>query len=55
MLVHHTDTEREWSYDRDSHVGRVDQALDIAVERGWTVVDMKNDWTQIYPFEQSRQ
>jgi hypothetical protein len=51
VLVHHTDTEREWAYDRKSHVGRLDRALDEAVARGWTVVDMKKDWKVIYPFE----
>ena len=49
LLVHHTDGEREWAYDRDSHIGRLDKALEEAHEKGWTVVDMKNDWKQIYP------
>lgn len=49
LIVHHTDADREWAYDRDSHIGKLDKALDEAKERGWTVVDMKNDWTQIYP------
>ncbi len=48
-LVHHTDAEREYDYDRDSHVGRLDKALDEASERGWTVVDMKSEWKQVYP------
>ena len=43
-LVHHTDAEREWAYDRDSHIGRLDKALTEARDKGWTVVDMKNDW-----------
>jgi len=51
LLVHHTDAEREWAYDRKSHVGRLDKALDEAQVKGWTVVDMKNDWKIIYPFE----
>jgi phosphoglycolate phosphatase-like HAD superfamily hydrolase len=46
-LVHHTDAEREWAYDRQSHVGRLDKALDEA--KGWTVVDMKQDWRAIFP------
>jgi phosphoglycolate phosphatase-like HAD superfamily hydrolase len=50
-LVHHTDAEREWAYDRNSHVGRLDKALDEAMRRGWTVVDMKHDWKVIFPFE----
>lgn len=51
LLVHHTDAQREWAYDRDSHVGRLDIALDEAKERGWTVVDMERDWNVIYPFQ----
>jgi hypothetical protein len=50
MYVHHTDAEREWAYDRESHVGRLDKGLDEAKEKGWTVVDMKNDWNKIYPW-----
>ncbi|WP_319523580.1 HAD family hydrolase [Breoghania sp.] len=49
LLVHHTDGEREWAYDRDSHIGCLDKALDEANAKGWTVVDMKNDWKRIYP------
>lgn len=54
LLVHHTDAGREWAYDRTSHVGRLDKALDEAAARGWTVVDMKEDWKVIYPFEKSQ-
>jgi phosphoglycolate phosphatase-like HAD superfamily hydrolase len=50
-LVHHTDAEREWAYDRKSAVGKLDKAWDEAVRRGWLVVDMKRDWKVIYPFE----
>ena len=50
-LVHHTDAVREYAYDRQSPVGRLDKAWDEAVRRHWTVVDMKNDWKVIYPFE----
>jgi len=49
MVVHHTDNEREWRYDRESKVGRLDQALNQAPARGWTVVDMRRDWKVIYP------
>ncbi|MCA6075329.1 HAD family hydrolase [Fulvivirga sedimenti] len=49
MYIHHTDAEREWAYDRDSHIGGLDKGLDIAAEKGWVVVDMKNDWKTIYP------
>lgn len=48
-LVHHTDAEREFAYDRQSHVGRLNQALDEAGRRGWTVVDMRQDWKQVFP------
>ncbi|WP_240725088.1 HAD family hydrolase [Mangrovimicrobium sediminis] len=52
LIVHHTDAEREYAYDRDSHMGRLDKALDVAPERGWLVVDMKRDWKRVYPGEQ---
>jgi phosphoserine phosphatase len=48
LLVHHTDAEREWAYDRESAVGRLDRALDDATARGWTVVSMKQDWRTIF-------
>ncbi|MCV3243712.1 HAD family hydrolase [Mesorhizobium sp. ZC-5] len=51
LIVHHTDAEREWAYDRQSHVGKLDKALDEAGSRGWIVVDMKSDWNTIYPPE----
>ncbi len=49
LIVHHTDAQREFAYDRDSHIGKLDKALDEAAARGWTVVDMKNDWKSIFP------
>lgn len=51
LYVHHTDAAREWAYDRNSHVGRLDKGLDEAALKGWTVVDMKNDWKRIFAFE----
>ena len=48
LIVHHTDAEREWAYDRKSPFGRLDKALDAAQAKGWTVVDMKRDWKRIY-------
>lgn len=51
LYVHHTDSVREWAYDRESHIGRLDKGLDEANEKGWTVIDMQNDWKIIYPFE----
>ena len=49
LFVHHTDAEREYIYDRKSHVGRLDKALDEAKANGWIIVDMKNDWNTIFP------
>lgn len=51
LYIHHTDSIREWSYDRKSHIGTFDKGWDEANAKGWTVVDMKNDWKVIYPFE----
>ncbi len=51
LIVHHTDAGREWAYDRKSAIGHLDKALDEANAKGWTVVDMKNDWRRIFPFE----
>jgi hypothetical protein len=49
LIVHHTDPEREWAYDRASRIGRLDKAMDEATAKGWTVVDMKTDWKTIFP------
>ncbi|MEE4380117.1 MAG: HAD family hydrolase [Candidatus Competibacteraceae bacterium] len=49
VLVHHDDAEREYAYDRESHIGRLEKGLDEAEQRGWTVVSMKQDWKQIFP------
>jgi phosphoserine phosphatase len=54
-LIHHTDAEREWAYDRDSPVGRLDKALDEAYAGEWTVVDMKHDWRVIFPWERENE
>jgi len=51
LYLHHTDSVREWSYDRNSHIGRLDKSLDEAIEKGWTIIDMKKDWKVIYPPE----
>jgi phosphoglycolate phosphatase-like HAD superfamily hydrolase len=51
LIVHHTDGEREWAYDRGSHVGRLERALDEAPKHGWVVVDMKRDWKHVFRFE----
>jgi len=51
MLVHHTDGVREWAYDRDAKVGRLDRALLEAELRSWPVVDMAKDWARVFAFE----
>jgi phosphoglycolate phosphatase-like HAD superfamily hydrolase len=51
-IVHHTDAKREWAYDRQSSIGKLDKALDEATAKGWTVVDMQKDWKRIYPYDQ---
>jgi len=51
LIVHHTDAEREYAYDRTAAMGRLDKALDAAALNKWTVVDMKKDWKVIFPFE----
>ncbi len=51
LLVHHTDAEREYAYDRNADFGRLDVALDEAKKKGWTVADMKKDWKRVFPFE----
>ena len=51
LYVHHTDAEREWAYDRKASMGRLDNGLDEAEAKGWTVVDMKQDWKVIFPKE----
>jgi hypothetical protein len=50
-LVHHTDAQREWAYDRESRIGKLDKALDQAEAQRWSVVDMAKEWRQIYPFD----
>ncbi|MXU65265.1 HAD family hydrolase [Oceanomicrobium pacificus] len=51
LIVHHTDAEREWAYDRDSHVGQLVRGLDEGPDRGWVLVDMAADWAKIWPKE----
>jgi len=50
-LIHHTDSSREWEYDKNSAVGHLDKALTEAFTRDWTIVDMKRDWKVVYPFQ----
>jgi hypothetical protein len=51
VVVHHTDAEREYAYDRQSRIGRLDKALEAARLDRWTVVDMKRDWKLVFPPE----
>jgi hypothetical protein len=49
LLLHHTDAKREWAYDRDSHVGRLNRGLDESADRGWVLVNMRKDWRRVFP------
>lgn len=49
VLIHHDDADREWAYDRTSHIGKLDRGLDEAAARGWLVVSMQHDWSAIFP------
>jgi hypothetical protein len=53
LYVHHDDAEREWAYDRESHIGKLDKGLDEAAAKNWTVVSMKGDWKSIFPPEKN--
>jgi hypothetical protein len=55
LYLHHTDSIREWAYDRDSSVGRLNKGLDEAEAKGWTVINMKEDWKFVYPYELKEQ
>ncbi|UTV29654.1 HAD family hydrolase [Photobacterium atrarenae] len=48
LIIHHTDDKREWAYDKDSSVGRLDKSFEVGQKEGWLFVDMKNDWKTIY-------
>jgi hypothetical protein len=52
LIIHHDDAEREVAYDRDSKIGTLNTAWDEALQKGWIVVSMKNDWNRIFPFDQ---
>ena len=49
VIIHHTDAEREVAYDRKSHIGKLDQALNLSKKEGWVVVNMKTDWKTVFP------
>jgi hypothetical protein len=53
LIVHHTDAEREWAYDRTSQIGKLDQALNEAKAKNWIIVSMKDDWATIFPTSSS--
>jgi phosphoserine phosphatase len=48
LILHHDDAEREYAYDRDTHIGRLDKAMDLAPENGWILVSMKDDWRSLF-------
>jgi hypothetical protein len=48
LFVHHTDAENEYAYDRKSHVGTLDKVLDLADDKGWIILSMKDDWNKIF-------
>lgn len=50
-FVWHTDAKREYAYDRDTHVGRLNTGLDLAPRLGWLLIDMKKDWKVVFPYE----
>lgn len=49
LLVHHDDADREYAYDRRSHVGRLDRGLDEGPRHGWTIISMQADWRRVFP------
>lgn len=54
LILHHDDSQREYAYDRDSHVGRLNKALDEAPKHNWVVVKMKSDWSSVFPVSENR-
>jgi phosphoserine phosphatase len=48
LILHHTDGDREYAYDRESHFGKLDKALDLAPKNGWVLVSMKDDWREVF-------
>lgn len=55
LYTHHTDSVREWAYDRTSNIGKLNKGLDEAKEKSWSIIDMEKDWKIIYPFELDKQ
>jgi hypothetical protein len=55
MIVHHDDADREWAYDRDSHIGRLSRGLDEGTKRGWIITSMRRDWKRVFPAAQASQ
>lgn len=50
MLVHHDDPKREYGYTCDTKVGALCKGVDLAKERGWILISMKEDWRRIFAF-----
>ncbi len=44
VLVHHTNAEREYAYDKHTHM-----VIPLARKEGWTVIDTKQDWKTVFP------
>ena len=49
VYIHHTDSVREWAYDKDSHIGEFHKGYEYALDNDWIIVDMEKDWATIYP------
>ncbi len=54
-FIHHTDAKREWAYDKNTNTGKLNKGLALAKKNSWMLIDMKNDWKIIYPFELNEQ
>ncbi len=51
IIIHRTEADGEWAYDRQSAIGRLEKAVDGPPRRGWTIVDVRRGWKAVFPFE----
>lgn len=51
LYIHHTDSLREFAYDRQSHLARLSMGLDDAPKYKWVIADMQKDWKKVYPYD----
>ncbi len=51
LIVHHDDAVREFAYDREAGLAKLDRGLDEGPKRGWTLVSVKSDWKRVFPFD----